>query len=93
MIVDCQWKRSSPSGPALQVDGGSFARSCSSFLMRLVAAPLAMADQLRSQRHGAQCGRGQRKKFGAAEPTVCTEWPNRPPGLGSRRTLRAVAAR
>ena len=60
MIVDCQWKRSSPSGPALQVDGGSFARSWSSFLMRLVAAPLAMADQLRSQHHGAQCGRGQR---------------------------------
>ena len=28
--------------------------------MRFVAAPLAMADQLRSQHHGAQCGRGQR---------------------------------
>ena len=43
------------------------ARSWSSFLMRLVAAPLAMADQLRSQHHGARCGKGQRKKRGAGQ--------------------------
>lgn len=30
MIVACQWKRSSPAGPAEQFDGGSRPRSCSS---------------------------------------------------------------
>ena len=28
-LLTCQWKRSSPSGPALQDVGGSFCRSCS----------------------------------------------------------------
>ena len=41
MIVDCQWKRSSPIGPAEQDTGGSFCRSCSSLLIRLVAEPIA----------------------------------------------------
>ena len=37
MMVDCQWNKSSPTGPALQVEGGSLFRSCSSLLMRFVA--------------------------------------------------------
>ena len=37
MIVACQWKRSSPTGPALQSAGGSRWRSSSSLLMRLSA--------------------------------------------------------
>ena len=93
MIVDCQWKRSSPSGPALQVDGGSLARSWSSFLMRLVAAPLAMADRLRSQHHGARCGRGQRKRRGAGRAHgVHRVAPQGLPDL-VRASLRALAAR
>ena len=37
MIVDCQWKRSSPTGPAEHELGGSFERSCSSLLIRFEA--------------------------------------------------------
>ena len=37
MIVACQWKRSSPTGPALQFAGGSLPRSRSSLLIRLSA--------------------------------------------------------
>jgi hypothetical protein len=37
MIVACQWKRSSPTGPAEQFAGGSFFKSSSSFMMRLLA--------------------------------------------------------
>lgn len=37
MMVACQWKRSSPTGPALQSAGGSRRRSSSSFEIRLSA--------------------------------------------------------
>lgn len=37
MIVACHVNRSSPTGPALQLDGGSLDRSCSSLVMRLSA--------------------------------------------------------
>ena len=37
MMVACQWKRSSPTGPALQFAGGSLPKSCSSLLMRFDA--------------------------------------------------------
>jgi hypothetical protein len=47
MMVDCQWKRSSPTGPALQVEGGSFDRSESSLLIRLVAEPPPLITALR----------------------------------------------
>lgn len=37
MMVACQWKRSSPTGPAEHDEGGSRPRSASSLLMRLSA--------------------------------------------------------
>ena len=61
MIVDCQWKRSSPTGPALQEVGGSLVRSCSSLLIRLHAdiAGLAVGGEPASEvtRRGVSRGR------------------------------------
>ena len=56
--------------------------------MRLVAAPLAMADELRSQHPRSSVWQRAKGECGAAGPRVA----HRPPRLGSRRTLRALAS-
>ena len=58
MIVDCQWKRSSPTGPALHVEGGSLERSISSLFMRFVAAMLLGVAAIR-RLHSRGTGGGQ----------------------------------
>lgn len=54
-MVDVQWNRSSPTGPALHEEGGSLEKSCSSLLIRLVAD----ITQTRALRRASR-GRGSR---------------------------------
>jgi len=92
MMVDCQWKRSSPTGPALQVEGGSFARSASSLLIRLVAEPAMLKRGLTAQgradadeRVGRQAGSAGLQ---AAAPRAAGR-PQRYPVCGAGHTPRA----
>ena len=53
MMVACHWKRSSPTGPALQFEGGSFCKSANS-CSRAALGQHAGFDRLCTERFPAR---------------------------------------
>ena len=92
MMVACQWKRSSPTGPALQLAGGSFARSCSSLLIRFdaIAAVVSRKKSLLPKEKGepardAESGRARAKGSGKSDASRLALRAPREAGRGVAR--------
>jgi hypothetical protein len=80
MIVACQLNMSSPMGPALQLEGGSFVKSWSSLLMRFNAMPANTQNNRQSPRP-SDASNGNRDYGGrkaASHATITTVIPRQP---------------